>query len=555
MIVTSGAIGIFVNQMSIRFFHYRIKSKIALLFAGIAGATWYAQTYSLFSKVSLLANVILLLMAGSIVVIYRKDWMERIRQWQETASKGTKVFVILSFLLFAYGTSRGILHYDTALYHAQSIHWVESYGVVKGLGNLHCRLGYNSAAFPLTALYSMHFISGQSFHVMSGFMAWLLCLEAGKIIRCVKRKKMLLSDYGRFMAFYYLFAVFDEMISPASDYFMVLTAFYIVIRYLSLAEEHEEDGIPYGLLCLLCVFLMTIKLSAACILLLVLYPAVKLIREKKYREIVVFLCVGFMLALPYFVRNYVISGWIVYPFTAISVGNPDWQIPVGMAEYDAREIQVYGRGYTDVLQYDMPIREWLPGWFAKQGGLDKLFILAGMLSVPVMLIEGLFTAVMACRGKLRDRARMESCTMLVKATCVISFLFWLFTSPLFRYGCVYVWLSGVLVLADLAEQLLIWMKGRKRKVFCALYYGAFLLFSLYKVTMFTKETVESYRNAYWILQKDYDNYETEEIVIEDEIFYIPITGDQTGYKDFPSAPAYPSITFRGETIGEGFSVK
>ena len=75
--------------------------------------------------------------------------------------------------------------------------------------------------------------------------------------------------------------IFDEMVSPASDYFMVLMVFYIVIRWLELLEKEETSYLPYGLLCLLCITVLTVKLSGALILLLVLKPAVMLLKEKK----------------------------------------------------------------------------------------------------------------------------------------------------------------------------------------------------------------------------------------------------------------------------------
>lgn len=61
------------------------------------------------------------------------------------------------------------MHYDSDLYHAQSIRWIEEYGVVPGLGNLHERFAYNSSFFALSALFSMKFLCGTSMHTMSGF--------------------------------------------------------------------------------------------------------------------------------------------------------------------------------------------------------------------------------------------------------------------------------------------------------------------------------------------------------------------------------------------------
>ena len=147
--------------------------------------------------------------------------------------------ILFLFLLFAYGTSRGIIHYDTGLYHAQSIRWLEEYGVVKGLGNLHCRLAYNSSSFALSALYSMSFLGGQSYHCCAGFLAFILAVICLRIIDSIRNGRLCTGDFARVMCIYYLVIIFDEMVSPASDYFMVLTAFYIVIRWLDLLEQQE----------------------------------------------------------------------------------------------------------------------------------------------------------------------------------------------------------------------------------------------------------------------------------------------------------------------------
>ena len=88
-------------------------------------------------------------------------------------------------LLMAYGTSRGYMHVDTGLYHAQAIRWIEEYGVVPGLGNLHSRFAYNSAAFPLCAVYSMRWLGGSLFpegmHAVQGFLALLVGIHCASL--------------------------------------------------------------------------------------------------------------------------------------------------------------------------------------------------------------------------------------------------------------------------------------------------------------------------------------------------------------------------------------
>ena len=59
-------------------------------------------------------------------------------------------------------------------------------------------------------------------------------------------------------------------------------------------------------------------------------------------------------------------------------------------------------------------------------------------------------------------------------------------------------------------------------------------------------------NDYWLVQKDYENYETDSYKIEGVTFYYPVSGDQTGYRDFPSSPSKAEIKFLGEGLKDGF---
>ena len=564
ILITTFIIGYGVLRLITRHFPYQVKNWDAYVMCGIVCVTGYAQFFSLFAGVGLLANGMLCAVCAGILWRERKSLKALLLSYWTGKLPGSKkhvrgkgLLILGLFLLFAYGTSRGMIHYDTGLYHAQSIRWIEEYGVVKGLGNLHCRLAYNSASFALSALYSMAFLGGRSFHCCAGFLAFLLAVICLKIGRSLRLGRLKTSDFARVMCVYYLVNIFDEMVSPASDYFMVLIAFYIVIRWLDLLESGEQTILPYGLLCVLGVFLLTVKLSAALILLLVIYPAYHLLREKNWREIGVYLGLGIVTALPYLIRNVVISGWLVYPFTQIDLFSVVWKIPKGVADYDAREIQVWGRGYTDVTRFEMPVREWLPGWFQGLAGSDRLFVIAAVVSVFLLL---LYAAGMVFRWWLR---RWE--LLLVQGTVAASFLFWLCTSPLMRYGCVYVYLTVAVVGGGIYEAVMsdetdrIKERGQKGSIWGNMVKRAVLtltiLFLLYKGLALGREIVFSYENAYWLVQKDYENYETLSYQIEGVTFYYPIEGDKVGYDSFPSSPAKAEISFLGDTLADGFIVK
>ena len=561
--ITTFIIGYGVLRVITRHLPYCTLNADAYFMCGLVSVTVYAQFFSLFSGVGLAANLVLCVLCALIILVNRKAFAETVRlmvfSTEETFSRFVFGAVLVLFFIFAYGASRGMIHYDTGLYHAQSISWIEEYGAVRGLGNLHCRLAYNSSSFALSALYSMAFLGGPSFHCAAGWLSFLLavvCLSIGKSLRAGRIRT---SDFARVMCVYYLVNIFDEMISPASDYFMVLVAFYIVIRWLDLSERGEKTILPYALLCVLGVFLMTVKLSAALILLLTVYPTCRLTGEKRWGETGAYLGLGILTALPFFIRNVVISGWLVYPFTQIDLFDVVWKIPRGLADYDAREIQVWGRGYTDVAQFDMPVREWLPGWFGTLAGSDKVFVLAAVAAVAVLLAEAaylIWRKHKEYRASLTDsvaRERvMSPALFLAQATVAASFLFWLCTSPLIRYGCVWVYLTAAVVFGGLYEAVMRFADGGWRMASGRTVSALIVLLLIYKGAALARETAGSYVNDYWLVQKDYDNYETRPYEIAGVTFYCPIAGDQVGYSSFPSSPSEAGIGFLGEGISDGF---
>ena len=319
---------------------------------------------------------------------------------------------------------------------------------------------------------------------------------------------------------------------------MVLLVFYIVIRWLELIEKKEGSYLPYALLCVLCVVVLTVKLSGALILLFVLKPAVMMIRERKIKEIGRFLGLGIVAVMPFLVRNVILSGWLLYPFTFVDLFSFDFKIPKGMADYDAKEIQVWGRGFSDVKRYDDPLKNWFPEWFANLDGSNKVFLILALIGVVLL-------AILTAYGLVKKKKYMSDFLHLA-GTLGICFLFWLLSAPLIRYGCVFLWLLPVLVWGY------IYLKISPHLDRFKIYLVVLALFGAYKLGAFCMEVGRGATAQYLLCQKDYENFETISYELHGYTFYYPREGDRTGYRDFPAAPVKAEDIFRGETIREGF---
>lgn len=517
--------------------HYKIKSVDAILVAGLVIATVYAQLFSLFYKVGLLANAVLLGACLLLLIWLRKRIWKDIKAWSCMYSVAGKLVVLLLFAAWAYFTSRGYIHYDSDLYHGQSIRWIEEYGIVKGLGNLHERFAYNSASFALTALYSMKFLLGHSLHTISGFFAFVLSLTAMKLADTWKRKKMLLSDYARIAAVYYLTTIWDEVVSPASDYCIMCMIFYIVIKWLDVLETEEikDCVVPYALLCVAGCYAVSLKLTAGLISLLVIKPAYLLLKGKRIKEIFLYLAMGLAVVLPWIARTVIISGWLLYPFTALDIFSVDWKMDAGRIALDSANIKTWGRALYNASLKDLPVTQWFPNWFGTTLSATEKLLILGNIACIIIVIGIAVLILVKKRWEKLD-------TLLVLVTMLCSYLFWQLSAPLMRYGYAYVLLLDALVAGTFVMAI-----GRDR----ILYY-LILLYGIYKLFMAGKYIYDTRLLPYYFWQCSYGTYELQTEEIGGETFYIPVYGDRVGYDSFPAVPDLSGVELRGDGLEDGF---
>lgn len=532
---------------------YAVRHVTSYLMAGLLVLNVYAQYFSLFSGVGLAANLAVMAFdAVAAVLLRQKIILFFNRKREETGWKRMLLYGFL-VLLFSYGSSRGYMHYDTGLYHAQAIRWIEEYGVVPGLANLHSRFGYNSAAFALCALFGGAGLTPYPMHCVPGFFALLCAVKCTALIGLPQRKRVRLSDFLYIGCIFYLVAVFRELVAPASDYFAMLILFFVLMTWTELLEEGEKEILPYGLLSLYLVYAATVKLSTAVLLVLALYPGVLLIRQKKWKTIAGYFGLGIGIAFPYLARNVILSGWLFYPFTFFDFFPVDWKISKGYADSDAFEIQVYAKEIFDVYQKDMPFSEWFPNWLLAQEGIDRLLVAAGWFSVPVGAVLVAVNGIRLWRASGTRNLSMAGMGIpgfvLLEVSALLGFFFWQFGAPLVRYGYFYVLFLPLVTFGAIYVQAA--GKGKGYRIFTVLLV-AFLCYRGYNLVHMVIEMADQ---PYYIYQQDYVDSPAETYEVDGVTIYVPTDRGQIGYKKFPSSPVVQDIELRGDGIRSGFRKK
>ena len=571
--ITTYIIGYFTLSRAYRFYkHERHIGIMSSVMAGLAITTAYAGFFSIFYKVGIVANIVMILFCVLFVWLDRTHYTDILSDinggkfiGRIFGSGSTRIIKVIAFLIFfvaaLFFTTEGNFFSDSGYYHEQSIRWIEEFGTVKGSVHILKRLAYNSCYFCQCALYSMRDIFSQSLHCLSGFYGILVMGYALSGFN-----KSIRTNAIRLAPFVYFILLCSEITSPASDYPLVFSVFYVAIRWFELRDDNEEHYSPYALLSLFVVFLISIKLTVGCLILIVIKPAIAMIKEKRIKEIITSIMAGIIILLPYFIRNYIICGWLIYPFTKIDIFNPDWKLPMRQVQADADEIKVWGRGMGQIGgQVTDSIKVWLPHWWEYMSVPNRLIVASAIIVLSVYLVYRVcrFISEVIRHGikKTATEVVIDNIDRYIfEAALLFSLLYWFFESPLFRYGVCYIFIAMFYAIGDMLGEA--WNKSVIIKV-------AVVLICVLTMIPFTNGIIEYFKwnyecilyysdYEYFVMQEDYPRVEYGTTEINGVTFYYPKEElGQIGYHMFPALwfNGTDNVESRGDKITDGYRYK
>lgn len=571
--ITTYIIGYFTLSRAYRFYkHERHIGIMSSVMAGLAITTAYAGFFSIFYKVGIVANIVMILFCVLFVWLDRTHYTDILSDinggkfiGRIFGSGSTRIIKVIAFLIFfvaaLFFTTEGNFFSDSGYYHEQSIRWIEEFGTVKGSVHILKRLAYNSCYFCQCALYSMKDIFSQSLHCLSGFYGILVM---GYSLSGFN--KSIRTNAIRLAPFVYFILLCSEITSPASDYPLVFSVFYVVIRWFELRDDNEEHYSPYALLSLFVVFLISIKLTVGCLILIVIKPAIAMIKEKRIKEIITSIMAGIIILLPYFIRNYIICGWLIYPFTKIDIFNPDWKLPMRHVQADADEIKVWGRGMGQIGgQVTDSIKVWLPHWWEYMSVPNRMIVASAIIVLSVYLVYRVcrFISEVIRHGikKTATEVVIDNIDRYIfEVALLFSLLYWFFESPLFRYGVCYIIVAMFYAIGDMLGEA--WNKSVIIRV-------AVVLICVLTMIPFTNGIIEYFKwnyecilyysdYEYFVMQEDYPRVEYGTTEINGVTFYYPKEElGQIGYHMFPALwfNGTDNVESRGDKITDGYRYK
>ena len=301
-----------------------------------------------------------LFLAGSIFYIFlnRKSFIPSI-----PTLSNLSILIPISILCLVV-SSGAMLITDDGSFFIQAVKWIEEYGTIKGTGNLEARIAYNSNVFVLHAFTTMRFLLAEGFNDLNGLSLLLFSVYALKGFTNYK-SNITFSGFLKLFSLIYLFKKYISSFDP--DLLNILFGFIILILFVEKTEDDQVKNWDYksDIICLFSFYIISIKFSS---ILLFLIPLFLLYKSDKIKKPSISFYIGIVLLLIWLYRNYIISGYILFPLTFIDFFDVDWKVPHIEAEKYYAHISEYAKRNVDIsndlIKSNITGFSWFHDWFS-----------------------------------------------------------------------------------------------------------------------------------------------------------------------------------------------
>ncbi len=321
--------------------------------------------------------------------------------WISTISK-LILSTIFIFALFKCAQSPFLI--DNESYYVQTIKWINEYGFVKGLANLHIYLGQSSPFHVLQAGFNFSFFTDR-INDINGF---LLLLSSVYFITEFEKKQSRNGEIhwiGFILIFNILF--FQFINAPSPDLSIILVS--QILFYYFLDKEDSLDN--FKIVTLLYLYILFIKITIAPFGLLFIY--LHHFDKKRISFLFIF---GTSIAIILFLKNAIITGYPLYPFDILPL-QTDWKIPEEVLKFITDYTKREGYSQNESF-YNPSLSINLKSWLNLEG-INRFF----NFGILILFIFGLFII------KFKKQIKYKILFLIL----AFHFTILLLTSPQFRF--------------------------------------------------------------------------------------------------------------------------
>jgi hypothetical protein len=517
---------------------------------GMALLSGLSGVWSFFSGIGTSAVIFFCVLALLTLIGIRRYAFVRLQilYTQLKSLSALSFLVLFLFLLYAFfNASATPPIFDTGLYHAQFIRWIENYHVVAGLANLHARLGYNSTLFLLAAFLGFADLGGHSYQVPD------LIILISLLVYCLSRieqSRKALSVTGLVIVGIVVFLLIEPRVipwlaSPATDLPAALVCWMVLLQTMEKIEAGRIAKLdsPVVAIVILSLFDISLKLTTAPLLSISLYLLWKARATLFFKPAFILGLLCAVVLLPWIARNVVLTGYLIFPVYQIDVFRFDWNVPLETVKRIAAGNTSFARipnEQPDLVQ-SMKFGQWFPIWYQALPSEDFLLINALTLGAILLTISAV----------IKKQAVQQIQTYgPVYAVCILGAAFWFVELPSPRFGYGFLIPLLWLLYAPILVSWVAWSKVSSKGLvlFAQLFLAIFILSTLVQFPI-------SWWQKYLMSYRPYPTVQTNSVLLDGQAVFLPAAGQRCWYHPLPCTPNIAAgLAMRGPKIEDGFYI-
>jgi hypothetical protein len=415
ILTISSIIGVSINRV----LQSQKQDAIITIFLGFFGVTLLASIWAIPFAINGYFHIVLCSITILLAFLNRK---EIVAFWNQIKTKtlGLSTFFkivlgLISILILAQSASPPFV-IDNESYYIQTIKWLNAYGFVNGLVNLHVFLGQTSGWHILQSAFNFSFMYNR-FNDLSA-----LALVLGNVYAIFRLQDYISKkDTSKGNLIFGLFPIanvffFQFISAPSPDIAIYVLSFILLHQFTLCYSSYTKHA--FLAVVMLSFFMVFIKLTALpfCLFALVLYKRYFIFTRSTSSIIVLF---GSLTLLLFAIKNIIVTGNLLFPLQGIESLKTSWSLPTSIETYFANYTKPYAYHLTaeafENASYFTKLKNWLLAP-SLHGIFNKLIVL--LLAVVPFIIA---------------KSENKKAFFIIYAVSVITMVFLFLTSPQYRF--------------------------------------------------------------------------------------------------------------------------
>ena len=392
---------------------FKSNDYILTIIYGMFFTTILASTWAIYGRIHFEFQLFLIALQGLIVLKFKKElYLVYQLFWQQikSLSKALKIFLTTIALLILIQAVSNATLIDNETYYIQTIKWLNEFGFVKGLANLHQFFAQTSGWHILQSAFSFSYLPFSN-NDLNGF-----CLLLGNLFAAFRLKDYVKNGHRINLWFGLLplanVFLFSFSNVPSPD--LAVAVLSMVLFYYFIKSE-DEEVMTFNTLLLLTIFIVYIKITALPLVVLpLLYFSIHF--KKMTVKINTSLVIGLLVFILFAIKNTILTGLPLFPSLLFKkIVAVDYALPMSLYDFSFETSKCYSffissQAYAESNGFQIFLA-WLNHSFI------NIFILILLLVIPYFI----------------KRFFNSKAVWMLYGVMVFQFAFIWFTSPQFRF--------------------------------------------------------------------------------------------------------------------------